>query len=103
MPKKHKGKKKDDDWDDSEVEKKLEEKMKDLATDDKEEKMEEAAEGTKSKGKKASKLLNFTEFGPDRVAQTVTRQATDACLTADPGVVSRSRPCTILSWRLIMK
>ena len=37
------------------------------------------------------------------VAQLVTHLATEACLTAYPGVASRSRPGPILSWRLIMK
>ena len=51
---------------------------------------------------------------PGRVAQSVKCLATDACLTADPGVASsiparsqgsrvRSGPGPILSWRLIMK
>ena len=40
---------------------------------------------------------------PGHVAQSVTCLATDACLTADPGVAIRSRPGPILSWRLIMK
>ena len=40
---------------------------------------------------------------PGRVAQSVTCLATDASLTADPGVAVRSRPGPILSWRLIMK
>ena len=30
----------------------------------------------------------FNEFAPGRVAQSVTCLATDACLTADPGVAS---------------
>ena len=38
-----------------------------------------------------------------REAQSVTCLATDACLTADPGVQVRSRSGPILSWRLIMK
>ena len=40
---------------------------------------------------------------PGRVAQSVTCLATDACLTADPGVASSIPARTILSWRLIMK
>ena len=40
---------------------------------------------------------------PGRVAQSVTCQATDAYLTADPGDGVRSRSGPILSWRLIMK
>ena len=40
---------------------------------------------------------------PGRVAQSVTCLATDAFLTADPGVRVRSRSGPILSWRLIMK
>ena len=40
---------------------------------------------------------------PGRIAQSVTCLATDAIPTADPGVVSLSRPGPILSWRLIMK
>ena len=38
-----------------------------------------------------------------RIGQSVTCLATDASLTADPGVHVRSRPGPILSWRLIMK
>ena len=37
------------------------------------------------------------------VAQSVTCLATDATLTADPGVASSIPPSLILSWRLIMK
>ena len=37
------------------------------------------------------------------VAQSVTCLATDACLTADPGVASSIPVRPILSWRLIMK
>ena len=40
---------------------------------------------------------------PGRVAQSVTCLATDACLTADPGVASSIPARPILSWRLIMK
>ena len=40
---------------------------------------------------------------PGRVAQSVTCLVTDAKLTADPGVASRSRPGSILLWRLIIK
>ena len=40
---------------------------------------------------------------PGSVAQSVTCLATDACLTADPGVVSLIPVGPILSWRLIMK
>ena len=50
MPKKQKGKKKDDDWNDEDVEKKLEEKIKNLSTDDKEE--ENVEEKNKGKSKK---------------------------------------------------
>ena len=38
-----------------------------------------------------------------RIAQSVTCLATDACLTADPGVAIRSRSGPIVSWRLILK
>ena len=38
-----------------------------------------------------------------RLAQLVTCLATDASLTADPGVVSSIPAQSILSWRLIMK
>ena len=34
------------------------------------------------------KIKTFQKFLPGRVAQSVTCLATDACLTADPGVVS---------------
>lgn len=63
MPKKQKGKKKDDDWNDEEVEKKLEEKLKNLSTDEKDEEMVE--EKTKGKGKKKekkSKIKKLAEF-----------------------------------------
>ena len=40
---------------------------------------------------------------PGRVAQSVTCLATDACLTADPGVSSSIPVRPILSWRLTMK
>ena len=46
---------------------------------------------------------SYFQNSPGRVAQSVTCLATDACLTADPGVVSLFRSGTILSWRLIMK
>ena len=36
------------------------------------------------------------------IAQSVMCLATDACLTADPGIASSSWPGTILSWRLII-
>ena len=49
------------------------------------------------------KFSTRTSIQPGRVAQSVTCLATDACLTADPGVASSSRPGPILSWRLIMK
>ena len=32
--------------------------------------------------------MSYTKKGPGRVAQSVTCLATDACLTADPGVAS---------------
>ena len=32
--------------------------------------------------------IGLTVFGPGRIAQSVTCLATDACLTADPGVAS---------------
>lgn len=51
MPKKNKGKKKDDEWDDEEAEKAIEEKMKSLATDDTDEKQEKK-KSKKNKGKK---------------------------------------------------
>ena len=38
-----------------------------------------------------------------RVALSVGCLATDACLTADPGVASLTGSGSILSWRLIMK
>ena len=50
-----------------------------------------------------SNLLNELREIPGRVAQSVTCLATDACLTADPGVASSIRSGPILSWRLIMK
>ena len=40
---------------------------------------------------------------PGRVAQSVTRLATDASLTADSGVASSIPARSHLSWRLIMK
>ena len=40
---------------------------------------------------------------PGGVVQSVTCLATDACLTADPGVASSIPDGPILSWRLIMK
>ena len=40
---------------------------------------------------------------PERPSKAVTCLATDACLIADPGVVSSARPGPILSWRLIQK
>lgn len=61
MPKKNRGKKKDDDWGDDEIEKKVEEKMKNLTTEEAEESMEE----TKGKGKKKekkSKIKKLAEF-----------------------------------------
>ena len=50
--------------------------------------------------------LNYSCRILGRVAQLVTCLATDASLTADPGVtvsLVRFRPSPILSWRLIMK
>ena len=35
---------------------------------------------------------NILYLGPGRVAQSVTCLATDACLTADPGVASSDEP-----------
>ena len=46
---------------------------------------------------------NLPTILPGRVAQSVTCLATDACLTADPGVAGSIPPGTILSWKLIMK
>ena len=40
---------------------------------------------------------------PGRVAQLVTCLATDACLTAHPGVPISIQAGPILLWRLIMK
>ena len=40
---------------------------------------------------------------PGHVTQSVMCLATDASLTADPGVAIRTLPNPILSWRLIMK
>ena len=40
---------------------------------------------------------------PGRIAQLVKCLATDACLTADPGVTSSIPVRSLLSWRLIMK
>ena len=55
----------------------------------------------------SSYVLCFNNNMPGRVAQSVTCLATEACLTADPGVASsipvRSHTFPILSWRLIMK
>ena len=48
-------------------------------------------------------IANDMHILPGRLAQSVTCLATDASLTADPGVAFRSRPGPILSWRLIMK
>ena len=47
--------------------------------------------------------LLITGFVLGHVAQSVTCLATDACLTADPGVASSIPASIILSWRLIMK
>jgi hypothetical protein len=47
MPKKNRGKKKDDDWNDEETETKLEEKMKNLSTSD---------DGEVKEGKKSKKV-----------------------------------------------
>ncbi|XP_045195664.2 ATP-binding cassette sub-family F member 1-like [Mercenaria mercenaria] len=60
MPKKNRGKKKDDDWNDEETEKKLEEKMNNLGTNDDD---EEVKEEKKSKKKdKKSKIKKLAEF-----------------------------------------
>ena len=45
---------------------------------------------------------NYTHFPPGRVAQSVTCLATDACLTADPGVAS-SIPARYHTFVEIMK
>ena len=52
---------------------------------------------------KVNKPVRYTRLPPGRVAQSVTCLATDACLTADPGVASSIPARPILSWRLIMK
>ena len=52
---------------------------------------------------KVANLAVYTSFLPGRVAQSVTCLATDAWLTADPGVVSSIPAGPILSWKLIMK
>ena len=51
-------------------------------------------------------VLNYCyihRYDTGRVAQSVTCPATDASLTADPGVTSSIQALGILSWRLIMK
>ena len=53
--------------------------------------------------KKLIFLSMFITLIPGRIAQSVTCLATDASLTADPGVLGQSRPGPILSWKLIMK
>ena len=45
----------------------------------------------------------YLSGAPGRVAQSVTYLATDASLTADPGVASSIPAQSILLWRLIMK
>ena len=52
MPKKNRGKKKDDDWNDEETEKKLEEKMKNLSTN--------GDDGEVKEGKKSKKVSFLT-------------------------------------------
>ena len=51
-------------------------------------------------------VASSIKFGPcssGRVAQSVTCLATDACLTADPGVASSIPVRSHTAWRLIMK
>lgn len=56
MPKKNRGKKKDDDWYDDEAEKKLEEKMKNIEL--------QADEGSASKDKKSKKVNDINILNP---------------------------------------
>ena len=51
----------------------------------------------------SSHIAIIPQYMPGHVAQLVTCLATDACLTADPGVGVRSPSGPILSWRMIMK